>query len=86
MHKIIKKLTVETRSGKAVTSEVTVHVSVRSDIGGGPRGNVLRNIKDVDVNVPDRCDDNRILSQDEKNEVEKLVGERIDKERWGSKS
>jgi hypothetical protein len=73
MSKIFKKLTVEIKSGRKVTVGVYVY---------GSGKNSSSQISSVDFEIPGNGDDLRKLSQDEKNEVEKLIGEKIDGERW----
>jgi hypothetical protein len=70
---IFKNLTVILKSGR----EVTVGVYVR-----GNKSSKSFQITGVDTDIPDFGNDRKKLSQVEKDEVEKLVGEKIDKESW----
>lgn len=85
MREITRDLTIETNSGKIVTVSVTVEGTYdshyRADADGN-RGSRVWHISDINFEVPD-CDDSFCpLSQDDKNEIEKLVSERIGEESW----
>lgn len=88
MASINKDLTVETRTGKIVTVDVTVEGTYdshyRSDRDGN-RGSGVWHIRSVSFQIPDCCNDFIALSQDEKNEVEKLIDEKVNEESWNFK-
>lgn len=82
MKKIPRSLTVKTQSGKTVTVKVTINGTLGESSRNNTPDKSYWYISNVDTESPDRCNDGWALSQDEKNEVEKLIGERIDAEVW----
>ena len=85
MREITKDLTVELNSGKMITVQVTVKGTYDPHnrfLRNGRRKQGKWNISDVSFEIPDCCDSLSLLSQDDKNQVEKLVSEKIGEERW----
>lgn len=84
MSTIFKELTVELNNEKQVTVEVEVTGSREryGDDADGNRGSWEWFVQDVDFSMPSFDDDNNPLDHDEKNEVEKLISERVDEESW----
>lgn len=80
-----KNITVETNSGRTVTVEVNVEGGYDPNYGSdqdGNRGTEVHYINEISFDVPDGDDDGDILSQNEKNEVEKLIDEEINNRDW----
>lgn len=75
MRTISRTLTVETQAGKLVT----VRVNVSGTLDESSQSKKSWRISGVDIIS---WNSSIKLSQDEKNEVEKLVGERVDTETW----
>ena len=81
----VKDLTVYTNNDKSVTVNVEVRAYLDSHYGAdadGNRGTRKWLIDDVIFEVPNTDDDGYPLSQDEKNQVEKLVDEKVGSESW----
>lgn len=82
---ISRNLTIETKADKIVKVEVHVEGQYDSHFGAdadGSRGTGRWHIIDVKFEVPDFDYDGYPISQNEKNEVEKLVGEKVDAQSW----
>lgn len=87
MAKASKNFTIEISSGKLVTVKVTVQGKDDSRLGRtrrAQRRNYRRTwrISSVDIQIPDCDDSNCSLSQNEKDELEKLVDEKINEKSW----
>lgn len=85
MASVTKDLTVSISSGEDVTVEVTVSAYNERHYGAdadGRRGESAWFIDDVSFEIPNCDNSNNTLSQDEKNEVEKLIDEKVNEESW----
>lgn len=83
MKKVTKSLQVDLPKAGIITVRVTVYGTYDGiDKIVGNKITPVWHIKDVVFDVPDCSDDNTVLSQNEKNELEKLIGERIESENW----